>query len=202
MERGQRHAVPGNQASSAPNPGLRALIGPRVRCKGGLRGSGDLCVQGSIVGDLEFDGTITVDPGGQVEGDLRARNVIIGGTVHGNLWTREVTTLRASGDLEGDVETGRLVVTDGAVFNGRVSMPSTDPGPRRTLPEPTGPTESIRPEAARPPGPAGRDDVAGIRTAVEPSVPRHQVKPERRTWLYPAIVALAALLLLLRLLAI
>lgn len=201
MEKGWRHRVTGNEAPPPPKPGLCALIGPRVRCQGALRGTGDLCVQGNIVGSLASGGTITVDPGGQVEGDLRARNVVVVGTVRGNLWTREVTTLGASGDVEGDVETGRLVVTEGAVFNGRVSMVSTDQGPRQIPPGPTSLTEGVHPQAVGHLKPFERGRVMGGAAGTGPSGPRRSVKPRLRPWLYPAIVALAALLLLLRLLA-
>jgi cytoskeletal protein CcmA (bactofilin family) len=58
--------------------------------------------------------------GAAVEADLIAQRIIICGAVKGNILANETVDLRATGSVDGDISTPRLVMADGATIKGKV----------------------------------------------------------------------------------
>ena len=79
-------------------------------------------IDGKVKGELTSSETITIGSGGSVEGDITAKDVILGGRVIGKLSASGKTVLERSSRLTGDLKTTRLVVEEGAVFNGNSDM--------------------------------------------------------------------------------
>jgi cytoskeletal protein CcmA (bactofilin family) len=72
-------------ASHATQP-QKARIGIGLRIKGQISGNEDLDVEGSIEGPIQLgEGKLTVGTGGNLTGDVTAREVIIHGTLTRNL---------------------------------------------------------------------------------------------------------------------
>jgi cytoskeletal protein CcmA (bactofilin family) len=65
---------------------------------------------------------LTIGPQGRVQADLRAREIIIEGTVHGNLRAYDRLQIRRSGSVTGDLITARIVIEDGAYFKGSIDI--------------------------------------------------------------------------------
>jgi len=90
----------------------------------------DVEITGSLTfkGELRFDGTIkgghisgsVLDLGehASVEGNITANEVTISGTVTGNATVAHRCHLRASARLNGDLNTARLIMEEGATFIG------------------------------------------------------------------------------------
>ena len=57
-----------------------------------------------------------------MDGDINARDAVIGGKVTGTVMVAGKTRLERSSVLNGDLRTMKLVVEEGAVFNGRSDM--------------------------------------------------------------------------------
>ena len=67
-------------------------------------------------------GRAVVAPEGIVEGEVTASNANIAGTVLGDLIIGERLLLGSSAKVEGTIKTGRLIVEEGATFNGECQM--------------------------------------------------------------------------------
>lgn len=110
------------QASGAPNPNQMNMLGPGTVFEGTLRADSDVRISGRIVGNLNVEGRAIVAPEGSVEGEIKALSADIGGSVHGELYIEEKLLLRTSARIEGTIKTGRLIVEEGAIFNGECQM--------------------------------------------------------------------------------
>ncbi len=110
--------------TSAPaNPAEQHnIIGASTTIEGTVRSKGNVNVSGTVNGNVEVEGRTMVMPGGVVDGEVTTTSAEIAGTVRGRLIVRERLVLKASAVIEGDILTDKLVVEDGATFNGQCRM--------------------------------------------------------------------------------
>lgn len=100
-----------------------AHIGKSVNIKGELSGSEDIYVDGQVEGSIQLAGnSLTVGPNGRVRANVTARNVTVGGTLDGNIQASERTELRKSAVVNGDVQTKRIAIEEGAYFKGKLEI--------------------------------------------------------------------------------
>jgi cytoskeletal protein CcmA (bactofilin family) len=113
--------VAGNTNSAIPvSPRAPACISQGIKIKGEVTGKEDLFVDGVVEGKLDLaGGSVTVGPNGKIKADISAREVIVRGHVVGKVFGRERVQLWSTGHVEGEVQTERLAIEDGAVFRGR-----------------------------------------------------------------------------------
>ncbi len=106
------------------------VIGPDAHLKGELEFEKGAKLLGSLEGQVITKGDFVVAEGAKLEGQVQAGTIRLDGEVHGNLQATEKIQLSASARLEGDLQTTRLEVADGAVFVGRcVVGPNGSAGP-------------------------------------------------------------------------
>lgn len=100
------------------------LIASDTSVRGDIHFSGRLYVSGAVTGNITADegvaGTLFVDEGGSVEGDIQAGHVIIAGRVEGNVLAREHLEIAVTGRVAGDASYRQLGVELGGVVNGRI----------------------------------------------------------------------------------
>jgi cytoskeletal protein CcmA (bactofilin family) len=60
-----------------------------------------------------------------VEGDLRTREAVLGGEVHGQVVASERVEVQPTAAVHGDIITPRLLIQEGGRVNGGVRMEST-----------------------------------------------------------------------------
>lgn len=100
-----------------------ANIGKSISIKGDVVGDEDTVIEGRVEGRIELKNHhLTVGPNGDVTGEIGAKQVTIVGRVEGNIQATERVELCDSGKLNGDITAPRLLVQEGAQFNGKVSM--------------------------------------------------------------------------------
>ncbi len=110
---------------SPATPGQINIIAEGTIFEGTLQADTDVRVSGRIIGKLEVKGRAVVAPEGTVEGEITASNANIAGTVQGDLIIGERLLLGSSARVEGTIKTGRLIVEEGATFNGECQMGQT-----------------------------------------------------------------------------
>ncbi|MBF0569395.1 MAG: polymer-forming cytoskeletal protein [Candidatus Omnitrophica bacterium] len=82
----------------------------------------DLKINGQFSGSLDVRGTLTVGGRAQVEANINGDNVIIAGKVKGNVSVTKMLTLLPTAVLTGDINTPKLNIVEGAVFQGGCHM--------------------------------------------------------------------------------
>jgi cytoskeletal protein CcmA (bactofilin family) len=117
-----------SQTTSSPAPRsdvderrATAWIGQGVVVEGRITSSQDLRIDGRVEGTIEVgDHVLMVGARAAVKANLVARSILISGTVIGNVTATDRLDLQATGSIEGDISSPRLVMVDGAVVKGRV----------------------------------------------------------------------------------
>jgi cytoskeletal protein CcmA (bactofilin family) len=100
-----------------------ARIGPSVHIKGEITGSEDLEIHGSVEGTVTLEERrLTVGATAKVSADLTAREIVIFGSVKGNLRAKDRIEIKKDGSVVGDLSTARIMIEDGAYFKGSIEI--------------------------------------------------------------------------------
>jgi cytoskeletal protein CcmA (bactofilin family) len=92
-----------------------------TKLKGDLATESNLRVDGVILGSVSCQGKFVLGEQGKLEGNLVALEAEIEGTIEGDLTIDGLLMLRKSANILGAVQTGRLVIEDGAQINGNIT---------------------------------------------------------------------------------
>lgn len=98
-------------------------IGKSVVFEGELSSDEDMLFDGTLKGHLHIrDATLTVGKTATVDADIRAKQVVVLGTVQGSIAAGDRIELTATAKVNGSLTAERVVIADGARFNGDVDM--------------------------------------------------------------------------------
>ncbi len=109
-----------------------SLIAADLTVEGKIKGSGNVRIAGRFQGDVHVEGSLTIEPGAHVKGDIRAETINVGGEVHGNVHAYSQVKLLESGTLIGDLKAGSLTVAAGSRMRGKAEF-GWDEGETRYL---------------------------------------------------------------------
>ena len=104
------------------NEDYTTTIGPDAVFKGELQFEKGVQLLGRMEGAIVSDGTLMIGEGAKLLGDAKAGTIRLEGEVKGNLTASNKVHLSASAKLEGDLQTARLEVAEGAVLVGRCTI--------------------------------------------------------------------------------
>jgi cytoskeletal protein CcmA (bactofilin family) len=104
------------------------LIGVGTTVDGKIRTQGSLRVDGKLTGEVHAAENLAIGVTGEIEGAVNGRNVTVGGKVKGNITAVDKLVLEGKSSVRGDVKAAKLVIDEGAVFDGRISMTENRPG--------------------------------------------------------------------------
>ena len=122
--------------ADAGNPGpseFPTILGPDANFKGELSFEKGMRLMGKFEGKVNTPGRLHVAKEAKMSADVEAGGIVVEGEVHGNLSANDRIELKNSARYEGDLRASKLVVDEGAVFNGHVSVgPDSVKGGRPT----------------------------------------------------------------------
>ena len=108
---------------AAAPAGSTARLGASLHIKGEISGNEDLQVDGTVEGLIQLDDRkLTVGASAKVTADLVAREVVVYGSVKGNLRARDRIEIKKDGSVIGDLTTARIMIEDGAYFKGAIEI--------------------------------------------------------------------------------
>jgi cytoskeletal protein CcmA (bactofilin family) len=111
---------------------IDTLIGKNARVHGDIEYQGGLHLDGQIVGNVRSDeardSSLSVSESGAIQGDVQVANVVLQGTVKGDIRARERLVLGATARVEGDVYYGVIEMTVGAQIIGKLVRLSPETG--------------------------------------------------------------------------
>ena len=117
--------------------GGNAIIGKSVVMKGQIFGREDLTIDGEVDGTVELqEHRLTIGTNGKVVATIKAREMVVLGTVHGNIEIREKIEIRKDAKLVGDIRTARIVIEDGAYFKGNIDIVRAEVAKPTAAPKP------------------------------------------------------------------
>ncbi len=100
-----------------------SVIGPTLVFKGELSADEDLIIEGCIEGTIAHHKKhLTVGEQGRVTADIHASSVIVLGQLIGDIHSEGIVSLAKSANVKGDIFCARIVMEDGARFQGKIDM--------------------------------------------------------------------------------
>jgi len=101
---------------------LNTILGKGSTFDGTLKVEESLRVDGKIKGKVTTTDSLVIGKDGEIDGEIKTKNAIIGGRVKANLKATGKVILEAKAEFYGELTTSRLVIDDGAVFEGQCTM--------------------------------------------------------------------------------
>lgn len=97
--------------------------------KGNLISGADFYFNGEFEGSIQaVNSLVTLGPNSKIVGNIRARRVIVSGSVLGDVLAVEQIALRAGSRLDGNLSCARICLEDGSYFQGKVDIRESGPG--------------------------------------------------------------------------
>jgi cytoskeletal protein CcmA (bactofilin family) len=110
-------------SSSGSQGQVQATIGRSIILKGELSANEDLVIEGQFEGTVNLqDHCLTVGTNGNVKAEIQARQVVIYGSVNGNVSAREKIEVRRTGNVTGDLTSASVSIEEGAYFKGSIDI--------------------------------------------------------------------------------
>jgi cytoskeletal protein CcmA (bactofilin family) len=115
-------------AKQAPMGEITTLLGRGASFEGKLTFDGTVRIDGRFKGEVFSDDTLVIGEGAVVEAEIEIGEVIIQGTVVGNVKAKRSIEIHAPGRVKGDLHTPTLQIDKGVIFEGRSFMEAANGG--------------------------------------------------------------------------
>jgi cytoskeletal protein CcmA (bactofilin family) len=99
-----------------------AFLGPGTKIHGKLQFDGPATIEGEIEGEIIAQASVTIGQKATMKGKISALSVVVQGKVIADVQAEKKLEIQPPGSVVGDVSTQCLVIGDGAVLEGHVSM--------------------------------------------------------------------------------
>lgn len=104
------------------NQDYPTTLGPDAVFKGELSFEKGLRLQGRLEGKISTPGRLHVAKEAKLQADVDAGAIVVEGEVKGNLNANDRIELKQTARYEGDLRASKLIVDEGAVFSGHVTV--------------------------------------------------------------------------------
>ena len=98
------------------------FLGAGTVVEGTIRTDNSVRVDGKIKGKLICKNTLTIGVNGEIDGEVQAKNAIVGGKIKGKVSIAEKLVLESKSVLIGELKASKLIIDEGAVFDGTSDM--------------------------------------------------------------------------------
>lgn len=99
-------------------PNLEVIIGFESAVSGDISSKGTVRIDGNLEGNVTAD-CVVIGEKGTIAGNATVRRIIIGGKIRGAIRATEEVDIQSTGDVQGDICSIRLCITEGGRFEGR-----------------------------------------------------------------------------------
>jgi cytoskeletal protein CcmA (bactofilin family) len=106
------------RGSKRSNSGTTNVILSDVEIVGTVRFKNDVVIDGRIEGEIHSDGSVTVGKSATVKAGIRAKSVVVEGSVVGNIIASDRLELMEHAEVTGDISAAILSMQAGAVLVG------------------------------------------------------------------------------------
>jgi len=99
-----------------------AYLGPGTKINGKLQFDGQATIDGEVEGEIVAQAQVTVGQQATIKGKISAASILVQGKVMADVQADKRLEIQPPGSVVGDVTTQSLVIGDGAILEGHVSM--------------------------------------------------------------------------------
>jgi cytoskeletal protein CcmA (bactofilin family) len=130
---------------------LNSLLGAGSSFSGDIDTHGLIRVDGIFAGSIKTDGKVVISKDARCRGPIRAKSVVVGGIVKGNIFTTERVEILSGAIVVGDIFSPRIDVQDDTVVHGECRVMGASPDLEHALDSfvashggfPAGPRETL-----------------------------------------------------------
>lgn len=115
---------------------ITTLLGRGATFEGKLTFEGTVRIDGRFKGEVFSDDVLVIGEGAIVEAEIDIGEIIIQGTVVGNIKAKRSIEIHAPGRVKGDLHTPSLQIDKGVIFEGRSFMEGAAKQPQPQPPKP------------------------------------------------------------------
>jgi len=108
--------------AETPNQDFPTILGPDAAFKGELSYEKGMRLHGKFEGKINTPGRLHIAKEAKMAADVDAGAITVEGDVHGNLSAGDKVELKQTARYEGDLRASRLVVDEGAILVGHVTV--------------------------------------------------------------------------------
>lgn len=105
-----------------PEISINSILGEEASFKGVFMVKGPLRIDGNFTGKIISDGKVIIGKNGRAESLVIGRNVIVGGTVKGDIFAEDKVIVLKTGEVIGNIFACSVTMEDGVIFNGECKV--------------------------------------------------------------------------------
>src|SRR5688572_10676199 len=109
---------------------INTLLGRGSEFEGKLTFEGTVRIDGKLSGEVFSDDVLVVGEGAEVHAEIDIGEIIVQGTIVGNIRAKRAVEIHAPGKVKGDITTPSLQIDKGVIFEGRAYMEGVADGTR------------------------------------------------------------------------
>jgi cytoskeletal protein CcmA (bactofilin family) len=102
-------------------------IAASTKVTGTITGQGAYVFCGSVEGDCDIVGPLTLAEGGRWKGTMKAVDIVVAGTVEGDVVAKQRVEISGTARITGSLSGGSIAVAEGAVIEGEIKVTSDQP---------------------------------------------------------------------------
>lgn len=99
-----------------------SMLGPGTTIAGDIESNGDIRLDGTIKGSIRCKSKVIIGANAVVEGSIECKQADIFGHVKGGLCVSDLLQLKGKAIIDGDINTGKLMMENTVSFNGQCRM--------------------------------------------------------------------------------
>ncbi len=102
-------------------------FGKNLKIKGRVSGNGNIIILGALDGEFDLKGRVKIAQPAKIKGEVKADVISVSGNVRGSLVAQERVDLLETARMEGQINSPSLSITEGASFDGEITMSGRSP---------------------------------------------------------------------------
>jgi cytoskeletal protein CcmA (bactofilin family) len=122
--------------TTRPRRDCECYIAHGTTVEGKISGGTSVGIDGFVKGELNISSKVIVGESGEIKGNIKADDIIIAGKINGNIEARNILEAQPTGQIFGDINASRLVIADGVLFEGNITMKKEKPARKEKAGEP------------------------------------------------------------------
>jgi cytoskeletal protein CcmA (bactofilin family) len=108
--------------TTRPRRDCECYIAQGTTVEGKITGGTSVGIDGFVKGELNISSKVIIGESGEVKGNIKADDIIIAGKINGNIEARNILEALPTGQIFGDINASRLMIADGVLFEGNITM--------------------------------------------------------------------------------
>lgn len=104
--------------------GPKTYVAPSTKIVGTITGQGSYMFCGTVEGDCQISGPVTLAEGGRWKGTIKGTDIVVAGTVEGDVVAEQRVEISGTARVTGSLSGNSIAVAEGAIIEGDIKVRS------------------------------------------------------------------------------